>query len=46
LINLRNIGQFVIEKKPGEPYSAVYGIEIDQFLKYQYIYQKKVKAMI
>ena len=34
LLELRNLGQFIVERHPGKPGSAVYAMEIDQFLEF------------
>ena len=46
LVHLRDLGQFIIQKEPGKAGSAIYAMEIDQFLKFQTVYQEKVLALL
>jgi hypothetical protein len=34
LLEVRTLGQFIKEKDPGQPGSAIYAIEMDQFFNF------------
>lgn len=46
LLQLRNLGQFIVEKDPGKPGSALYALEIDQFFRFQEAYRLKVLGVL
>ena len=45
MVELRGLGKFV-EEAPGQAGSAVYGMEVDQFLRFQVAYQRKTVALL
>jgi hypothetical protein len=46
LLELRNLGQFVVEREPGRPGGALYAMEMDEFFGFQETYQRKVRQLL
>ena len=46
LVELRNLGQFAVEKEPGKPGAALYALEVGQFFQFQAAYSRKVTELL